>query len=51
MVLLARALIAQLAVYTCKATGWELNAEEAWPRIQGRKVLVYNRADKFTSEQ
>ena len=46
-VALARALVAQLAVYASRATGWELNAEEAWSRIEGRKVLVYNRADNI----
>ena len=47
--LLARVLIAQLAVYLFKATCWELDAEAAWAsgRIQGRKVLVYNRADNI----
>ena len=47
--LLARVLIAQLAVYLFKATCWELDAEEAWASwlIQGRKVLVYNRADNI----
>jgi len=42
-----RAVVAQLAVTICQATGWELNAEEAWTRIQGRKVLIYNRADNI----
>ena len=46
---LGRALVGQLAVVGVKATGWELNAEEAWLRIPGRKVVIYNRHDNIVS--
>jgi hypothetical protein len=46
---LARALVAQLAVVFAGATGWELDAVEAWSRIDGKKVLVYNKSDNIIS--
>ena len=44
---IARAVLAQIAVLSFRSTGWELNALEAWRRIETKKVLVYNRADNI----
>ena len=45
-----RVVVAQLAVTICQATGWELNAEEAWTRIQGRKVREARRGEARRGE-
>ena len=47
LILLARALMGTIAFEALYAVGWELNALEAWRKIEGRKVLVYNRADNI----
>ena len=46
---LCRALIATLAYEALVAAGWELNALDAWRRIEGRKVIVYNTADNIVA--
>ena len=46
---LLRVVVAQIGVLCFRATGWELNALEAWPRIQGPKVLLYNSEDNIVN--
>ena len=47
LLLLARALAGYIAYEALRAVGWELDAHEAWKRIEGKKVLVYNTADNI----
>lgn len=44
-----RFLLAHFAIMCFRCTGWELNASEAWPNIQGKKVLLYNTEDNIVS--
>ena len=47
LLLLTRALVATIAFELLTAVGWELNAQKAWRRIEGNKVIVYNTADNI----
>ena len=49
LLLLVRALVGTFAYAALKATDWELNALEAWRKIPGKKVLVYNVADNIVA--